>query len=38
VITEIRLEGNKDTKEKLIRAAMKSQVGEMYTLKTATLD
>jgi len=38
VITEIRIDGNKDTDDSLIRSAMGSQVGEIYSEETATLD
>jgi outer membrane protein assembly factor BamA len=38
VITEIRLEGNEDTRDDVIHRAMISKVGSVYTEKTARLD
>jgi len=38
VITEIRLEGNVDTRDDIIRRAMISMVGDVYTEQSARLD
>jgi outer membrane protein assembly factor BamA len=37
-ITQVRIEGNQDTREDVILAAMASKVGEVYTQESALLD
>ena len=38
LITEIRIDGNKDTNDRLVSAVLRSKVGEIYTEETAALD